>query len=80
MLGGIGPMELVIILAIVLVVFGPGKIKNIGKEIGGSIRAFKEEMNAPPKQVETTEAEKQIPAVAQTSVPLDVTAESKKQA
>jgi hypothetical protein len=30
--------------------------------------------------VETTEVEKQIPAVAQTSVPLDVTAESKKQA
>jgi sec-independent protein translocase protein TatA len=79
-MGNIGPMELVIILAIVLVVFGPGKIKNIGKEIGGSIRAFKDELSGTPKQVETTEVEKQIPAVAQTSVPLDVTAESKKQA
>ena len=79
-MAGIGMGELMIILAIVLVIFGPGKIKNIGKELGGSFRAFKDEMSGTPKQVETTEVEKQIPAVAQTSVPLDVTAESKKQA
>ena len=79
-MGNIGPMELVIILVIVVLVFGVGKLGNVGKELGAGIRAFKDEMAGTPKQVETTEAEKQIPAVAQTSVPLDVTAESKKQA
>lgn len=79
-MAGIGMGELMIILVIVVLVFGVGKLGNVGKELGAGIRAFKDEMNSPPKQVAATEAEKQIPAVAQTSVPLDVTADSKKQA
>jgi sec-independent protein translocase protein TatA len=79
-MAGIGMGELMIILVIVVLVFGVGKLGNVGKELGAGIRAFKDEMSGTPKQVDTTEVEKQIPAVAQTSVPLDVTAESKKQA
>ena len=79
-MAGIGMGELMIILVIVVLVFGVGKLGNVGKELGAGIRAFKDEMAGTPKQVEATEVEKQIPAVAQTSVPLDVTAESKKQA
>ncbi len=79
-MAGIGMGELMIILIIVVLVFGVGKLGNVGKELGAGIRAFKDEMSGTPKQVAATEVEKQIPAVAQTSVPLDVTAESKKQA
>jgi sec-independent protein translocase protein TatA len=40
-IGGLGPWELVIILAIVLVVFGAGKLPTIGNSLGQAIRNFK---------------------------------------
>ncbi len=38
MTGGIGPMELILILVIALVIFGPKKLPEIGKAIGDAIR------------------------------------------
>ena len=38
---GIGVPELILILVIVLVVFGPGKLPEIGAAFGKSIRNFK---------------------------------------
>ncbi len=37
----IGPMELIIILVIVLIVFGAGRLPEIGGAIGKGIRSFK---------------------------------------
>ncbi len=37
----IGPLELIIILVIVLVVFGVGRLPQVGGAIGTSLRAFK---------------------------------------
>ncbi len=42
---GIGVPELVLILIIGLVVFGPGKLPGVGKALGQSIREFKEANN-----------------------------------
>ncbi len=39
----IGPMELIIILVIVLIIFGAGKLPEIGGAMGKAIRSFKEE-------------------------------------
>lgn len=36
------PMHLLIILVIVLVIFGPGKLPEIGAALGKSIREFKQ--------------------------------------
>ena len=41
----IGTTELIIILLIVLVIFGAGKLKNIGGDLGSAIKSFKESMN-----------------------------------
>jgi len=41
----IGTTELIIILLIVLVIFGAGKLKNIGSDLGSAIKSFKEGMN-----------------------------------
>ena len=38
---GLGVPELVIILIIGLVIFGPGKLPDVGKALGKSIREFK---------------------------------------
>lgn len=40
-IGGLGPVELIIILVIVLLIFGAGKLPAIGGALGKSIRNFK---------------------------------------
>lgn len=42
----IGPLELVIVLVIVLLIFGAGKLPQIGGAIGKSIREFRKEKDA----------------------------------
>ena len=39
--GGIGMSELLVVLVIVLVIFGAGKLPEIGKGLGKGIRNFK---------------------------------------
>jgi sec-independent protein translocase protein TatA len=42
MFGSLGPTELIIILVIVLILFGVGRISKIAGELGSGIRAFKD--------------------------------------
>ncbi len=62
---GIGVPELVLILIIGLVVFGPGKLQEVGRAIGRSLNEFKratsevtEAAKAPVKEAETKPGEK----------------------
>ena len=41
MLPGIGPMELIVVLVIALIVFGPKKLPDLGRSLGGGMREFK---------------------------------------
>jgi sec-independent protein translocase protein TatA len=43
-MGDIGIPELLIILAIVIVVFGPARIAGVGKSLGQAIRSFRNEV------------------------------------
>lgn len=43
-IGGLGPWELIIVLLIVLVVFGAGKLPQVGNSIGQAIKNFKKGM------------------------------------
>ncbi|CAK7040532.1 twin-arginine translocase TatA/TatE family subunit [Tissierella carlieri] len=45
MFGKIGATELILILGIALVVFGPGKLPEIGKAFGKAIGEFKNHAN-----------------------------------
>jgi sec-independent protein translocase protein TatA len=38
----IGPMELIIVLVIVLLIFGPKRLPGLGKQLGGGLREFKD--------------------------------------
>ena len=42
MIGGLGWPELLLILAVVLLVFGVGRISKVGSELGKGISAFRE--------------------------------------
>lgn len=46
-MGDIGIPELLVILAIALLIFGPRKIGELGKGLGEGIRHFKDAMRAP---------------------------------
>jgi sec-independent protein translocase protein TatA len=39
------PMHLILILVIVLIIFGPGKLPQLGESLGKSIRGFKKAMS-----------------------------------
>lgn len=42
----IGPMELVIVLAIALIVLGPKKLPEVGRSIGRGMREFKDGLSS----------------------------------
>ena len=46
------PMHLLIILLIVLIIFGPGKLGNIGESLGKAIKGFKKAVEEPDKKPE----------------------------
>jgi sec-independent protein translocase protein TatA len=72
MFGSFGWMELVLILLIVLIIFGAGKIPQLGEGLGKAIKGFKKSVNeadaidvtppspdapeAPPSQVAQAQA------------------------
>lgn len=60
-LRGIGPMELIIILVIVMIIFGVGKLADIGGALGKGIREFRkassdDTTDAKPETVNQVEA------------------------
>ena len=50
---GIGMPELIIILVIILIIFGAGKLPEIGSAIGRGIKNFKKATNE-PEEIDVT--------------------------
>jgi sec-independent protein translocase protein TatA len=42
----VGPLELIIVLAIALIVLGPKKLPEVGRSIGSGMREFKDSLTA----------------------------------
>jgi sec-independent protein translocase protein TatA len=40
----IGPTELIIVLVIVLLIFGPKRLPGLGRQLGGGMREFKDSL------------------------------------
>jgi sec-independent protein translocase protein TatA len=55
MLGSLGPTELIIILVIVLLLFGVGRIGKIAGELGGGIRSFREGLKGDEEDIKEEE-------------------------
>jgi sec-independent protein translocase protein TatA len=55
---GIGAPELIVILVIALVIFGPGKLPEIGAALGKGIRDFKKAFEGAEDEVKKIEATK----------------------
>lgn len=56
----IGPMELIIVLALALIVLGPKRLPDAGKSLGKGIREFKNSIGggSEPQLSETTRGDK----------------------
>jgi len=55
----LGPLELVIILVIVLLLFGVGRIGKIAGELGNGVRSFRQGLKSPEDESEqVSETEK----------------------
>jgi len=59
-----------IVLVVVLIVFGTKKLRNVGADLGGAVKGFKEAMK-------TDETAKQIDGNAVTGQTIDVEAKDK---
>jgi sec-independent protein translocase protein TatA len=58
--GGIGPLELVIVLVIVLVVFGPKRLPSLGRQLGAGMREFKDSVTGKDKEPDEEDVSAQI--------------------
>jgi sec-independent protein translocase protein TatA len=56
---GLGWQELLIVLAIVVVIFGVGRIGKLGEELGKGVRAFRQGVREGDEE-ESTEEEKEV--------------------
>lgn len=54
------PLHMIIILAIALIIFGPGKLPELGKGLGKGIREFKKAMSD-AKNIDVTPELKETP-------------------
>ena len=54
MMPSIGPLEIGIVLAIVLVVFGPKKLPELGRGLGGGMREFKQSVTTEVAELKST--------------------------
>jgi len=72
MLGNIGPLEIIIVLIIALIVFGPKRLPELGNSLGKGIREFKESVTGENKDEDgQEEAAKSIGTPKAVEEPID---------
>lgn len=56
-MGSLGTTELVLILAVVVLLFGIGRVSRVGGEMGSAIREFRKGLKGDDEETTTTTAE-----------------------
>jgi sec-independent protein translocase protein TatA len=64
-MGSLSPIHWLIVIVVVLLLFGPGRLAGVGKGLGEGIRSFKkgitEDADDEAKNATTPEADKELP-------------------
>jgi sec-independent protein translocase protein TatA len=58
-----GPTELIIVLVIVLIIFGPKRLPGLGRSLGTGMREFKDSITSKDRDDEDDEDEEARPAL-----------------
>ena len=58
MLGNIGPLEILVVLIIALVVFGPKRLPELGSSLGRGIREFRDTVSGDKPAEDESEAKR----------------------
>ena len=66
-IGGIGPLELAIIFAILLLVFGGAKLPQLARSMGQAMRAFRDESSKLKKEIDLAADEEDKKATSATT-------------
>jgi sec-independent protein translocase protein TatA len=56
----VGPMEMIVILAIALIVFGPKRLPELGKSLGNGMREFKDSLSGRNAELTSQTADEQV--------------------
>ena len=75
-MGGLSIWHWLIVLVVVVLIFGTKKLRNIGQDLGGAVKGFKEGMKTETDGQASTSAD---PAPAQQSPGKTIDAEVKKE-
>jgi sec-independent protein translocase protein TatA len=61
-MGGLSITHLLILLAVVVLIFGTKKLRNLGSDLGGAVKGFKDGVkdDAKPSEIENKPAEKGV--------------------
>jgi sec-independent protein translocase protein TatA len=65
------PSHLLILLVIILVIFGPSKLGDVGGALGRAIRDFKSAMNEPDKSTTAVKTAETTPPTTTTETKAD---------
>ncbi|WP_447970085.1 twin-arginine translocase TatA/TatE family subunit [Nitrospira sp. M1] len=76
MFGTMGFSELIIILVIVLIIFGAGRLPQIGEGVGKALKGFKKEVNDIPPPVDPNAPEPEAPTQANSEAQPEASAQS----
>lgn len=80
MIGGLGFQELLIILVIVLIIFGAGKLPSVGANLGKAIKGFKSSIGEDKPEELTAEQAAKTEQVQQGAASGDKAGQAKPQA
>jgi sec-independent protein translocase protein TatA len=78
-IGGISPVQLIIILVIVLLIFGTKKLRNLGGDLGGAIKGFKKAVKEDGSNAEKLEDEEETEEAEEAVVAEKESVEEKKE-
>jgi sec-independent protein translocase protein TatA len=71
-MGGMSPVHWLIVLAVVLLIFGTKKLRNIGSDMGAAVKGFKDGMkNEDATKTEVEQATQQVAQSTQTQTAKD---------
>jgi sec-independent protein translocase protein TatA len=71
MFSQIGPLEIVLVLVIVLVIFGPKRLPGLGKQLGTGLREFKESVTGEKRDDDQPQVEAPAPSPQLTAATAD---------